>query len=107
MVNLTMHNQASVCVFLENVIPHLLIKRDKAIECLEYLKDRKDKRGDDVIAIQRQGNRAWNDSEIVMMIGLFEQGYSNKVIGQRLNRTTISVGKKLYKLQKKRPRMKG
>lgn len=99
MTNVMIREQRSVALLLENTIPYLLFKKDKASECLKFLKDKIAKRGIEGTDCPRFTNHYWTPFEIEELLRLQHEGYSNRAIAQLLERSYDSIGHKLYRLK--------
>lgn len=99
MINVMVREQRSVALLLENIIPYLLFKRDKAEECLKFVRDRIAKRGIEGADCLQSTNHYWKPSEIEELLRLQSEGYSNRAIAKLLNRSTDSISHKLNRLK--------
>lgn len=98
MINLVVKEQTSLIKILELLIPHLLIKKAKAQEALDYLVDLKTKRC--LPDNKDRKNRYWTSDEILSMQKLVDDNYSVGAIGKILDRNTNSISQKISKLKK-------
>lgn len=97
MVNIHIKAQLSVISFLEETMAFMLIKKDKATECYNYTLDRIIKtRGNPVKSQVKK--KYWSKNETQRLMRLHVEGYSNNVIAEKLERSSNSVGHKLYRL---------
>jgi predicted transglutaminase-like cysteine proteinase len=101
MINITISEQRSIVKFLKNIIPFLLIKKNKAIKAINYTKNKLIKRGIKYL-YQKRKKKYWRMREIKKLIKLLKLGYSNNAIALILKRNTDSIGHKLYRLNLKR-----
>jgi len=99
MIDIHVREQESIVRLLEQLTPHLLIKKEKAMGCIGYLKDRLDKRGALVGPVkQQETNVYWSQAQIQELLQLHAEGHGNRSIASKLNRSMDSVAHKLYRL---------
>jgi len=102
MINIMIKHQASLKVLMKKLIPHLLIKKDKAIGCLGWVEDRLDKRGVGKKVKQIQDtNKYWTDGEVERLNLLKRSGYGTRAIAFELSRSMNSISQKLHKMKGK------
>lgn len=99
MVNIYVREINSTIKLLENLIPYLLFKKDKAIYCVEYLKNKKHKKGKWIIGDGT--NRYWSKVEVWILKRKLKGGFHPSAIADMLGRSSQSVSQKLSRLRKK------
>jgi hypothetical protein len=103
MIDIRICEQASLVFILQKIIPHLLMKRDKAEACLRDLQIRREHRAVDVECRAAQPtNVYWTQHDIDSLLALHDAGFGNRAIAARLERSVDSVSKKLHRLQIRR-----
>jgi hypothetical protein len=99
MLDVRIREQRSLEIFFESVLPFLILKRRYAIDCLKYVSDRLEKRGLNVVPIEAQvTNIYWTKNDVSMLLKLHKQGYANRVIAAKLNRSVNSVTQRLRRM---------
>lgn len=100
MIDIRVSEQRHIISLLEKLQAHLVFKKTLAIQCLCDLKDRRLKRGDDMLEQYPKAQRTgWSDIDIKTLQEMAQQGYQAKVIAAALRRTPISIWKKAHRLQ--------
>jgi len=97
MLNIHVKHQKSVVKFIKFVMPFLLIKINKARECLSYTESRLKQRGVGLLDLKNRKKKYWKESEIKLLLKLQSQYNSNKTIGNILGRSSNSVAHKLLR----------
>lgn len=99
MIVIHIKHQASLLKVLNNTKDHLLFKKEKAEECIEYLEKRIKK--NEVIKnfATPNKNQEWISSDIETLITLTKKGYKEAYIARELGRTTSAIHHKINRLK--------
>lgn len=98
MINIHIKEIRSLIFVLKNILPFILLKRDKAENCLKYLLEKESKR---CYGVQKpSGYKSWTKSEIKRLITMHNNGFNHNVIAKSLYRSTNSISQKFDKLKK-------
>ncbi len=90
--------QASVVFLLGRLAPHLLIKKQIALDALVYTKDRLRKRGYGLVMPEIGKKRGWSKREEIKLLVLRREGFGARAIAHDLKRSMDSVYQKSHKL---------
>lgn len=98
MYNINISARDCVIRLLENLIPYLRFKKEKAKEAVRLLKEMNEKQpimyGHDDKQLKR---RYWTEDEDKELVRLNAEGYSHAGIGKILNRSRNSVAQRLQR----------
>lgn len=103
MINIIITTQHSVKKAAHRLLPHLVLKKVKAEECLLYVSERLDKRGNGVNVLKKQTtNFYWKEEEVNKLLKLHKEGHGNISIASKLGRSVNSIAQYLRRLKLKR-----
>jgi hypothetical protein len=100
MINIYVKKQESVVKLLENILPFILIKKEKANEAYLHASKRLKLRGHGSILPTNCAKRFWKKEEIEMLKSMKAEGYNRTAIAVKLNRSIDSITRKYFILSK-------